>query len=82
MVAKGPHLETFIHQKTPCSHVSIWRTAHHVTDFARNSALHNLQHWFNEEQLRAYRNQIKQKVLGEKRARSVMYIKDSCELRE
>lgn len=61
-----------------CKHV---KNCASFADFARNSVLHN-QHWFDKEYLTAYGTPIKQKVLGEKRARSVVCIKDSCEVRE
>lgn len=55
-----------------------------LADFARNSVLHNLQHWLDKERLTVYGSPIKQKALadGGKRARSVICIKDSCKVRE
>lgn len=55
-----------------------------LADFARNSVLHNLQHWLDKERLTVYGSPIKQKALGGggERARSVICIKDSCEVRE
>jgi len=50
--------------------------------FARSSVLHNLQRWFDEEQLTAHGSPTKQKVLWEKGARSVVCIKDICEVRQ
>lgn len=35
-----------------------------LADFARNSVLHNLQHWLDKERLTVYGSPIKQKALG------------------
>lgn len=53
-----------------------------LADFARNPVLHNLQHWLDKEQLTGYGSPIKRRVLGEKRARSVVCAKESCDSRD
>lgn len=53
-----------------------------LADFAQNPELHNLQYQFDKEQLTACGSPIKEKVLGENRASSVVCIKNSCKVRK